>query len=471
MPEKYKLVYKTSTTPFFPLCLIGKNYAGFSGEKIFGLPLILPGVVVCVIDNGTVNWFLSEKCESVSIKLLDEFFSDPKYLNNLCKKEKELAQKLILTASFNPEKLFIENTLNHQGEVKLKRIFRLYSDYGCVTDMAGMLFQTYYADIVKKEFFVALKGTSNQKKERYFSLIFSSPQETHYERFLFKLYEHILSKKDNKNLGKIAQAFYWVIYDYLGEIINIKYLEKEVQRLKEKPQIEMEKEIEETKERIRKIKQLEKKLPQRIVQKVKITQGILYLYNERKKEVLNKINILLRKVIECKFPNKRLSELHKIYQLAPEEIIKLLQGGEIRVIAEREERWVYTLTTNKIRQGSERYFKLIEPSKTKKALTGTPASIGKAQGKVNVVLNVSQIPKFQEGNILVAPFTNVNYLPVMRKAKAILTETGGLTSHAAIVARELKKPCIVGIKDLIAVLKDGDIIEVDADKGIVKILK
>ena len=471
MPEKYKLVYKASTTPFFPLCLIGKNYAGFNGEKIFGLPLTLPGVVICVIDNGTVNWFLSEKCESISIKLLDEFFSDTKYLNNLYKKEEKLAQKLFLAANFDPEKLFTESTLNRQGEVKLKKIFKLYSDYSCVTDMAGMLFQTYYADMVKKEFFVALKGKSNEEKERYFSLIFSSPQETNYERFLFKLYEYILLKKDKKNLEKIIQAFYWVIHDYLGEIVDIKYLEKEIQRLKEKPQIEMEKEIEETKERIRNIKQLEKWLPRRIVQKVKMTQGILYLYNERKKEVLNKINILLRKVIECKFPDKRLSELHKIYQLAPEEIIKLLQGRKIGVIAEREERWVYTLTTNEIKQGSERYFKLIEPSKTKKALTGTPASVGKAQGKVNVVLNVSQILKFQEGNILVAPFTNVNYLPVMRKAKAILTETGGLTSHAAIVARELKKPCIVGIKDLIAVLKDGDMVEVDAGKGIVRVIK
>jgi pyruvate,water dikinase len=78
--------------------------------------------------------------------------------------------------------------------------------------------------------------------------------------------------------------------------------------------------------------------------------------------------------------------------------------------------------------------------------------------------------KFKKGDILVAPFTNVNYLPVMHQAKAILTETGGLTSHAAIVSRELGKPSIVGIKNLIASLKDGDMVEVDANKGVVHII-
>ena len=56
----------------------------------------------------------------------------------------------------------------------------------------------------------------------------------------------------------------------------------------------------------------------------------------------------------------------------------------------------------------------------------------------------------------------------MRQASAIITEEGGLTCHAAIVSRELKKPCVIGIKGLLDILKDGDQIEVDAVKGIVK---
>jgi pyruvate,water dikinase len=59
----------------------------------------------------------------------------------------------------------------------------------------------------------------------------------------------------------------------------------------------------------------------------------------------------------------------------------------------------------------------------------------------------------------------------MQKAAAFVTDEGGLTCHAAIVAREMKKPCIIGTKIATKVLKDGDMVEVDANKGIVKILK
>ena len=59
----------------------------------------------------------------------------------------------------------------------------------------------------------------------------------------------------------------------------------------------------------------------------------------------------------------------------------------------------------------------------------------------------------------------------MKKSSVIITDAGGLTSHAAIVSRELGIPCIVGTKIATQVLKDGDLVEVDAEKGIVKILK
>lgn len=63
------------------------------------------------------------------------------------------------------------------------------------------------------------------------------------------------------------------------------------------------------------------------------------------------------------------------------------------------------------------------------------------------------------------------YLPAMKKATAIVTDEGGITCHAAIVSRELKKPCIIGTKIATKVLKDGDLVEVDANKGIVRIIK
>ena len=67
--------------------------------------------------------------------------------------------------------------------------------------------------------------------------------------------------------------------------------------------------------------------------------------------------------------------------------------------------------------------------------------------------------------------TRPEFLPLMKKASAFVTDAGGLLSHAAIVARELKKPCILATENASKVIKNGDFIEVDANKGIVRILK
>ena len=67
--------------------------------------------------------------------------------------------------------------------------------------------------------------------------------------------------------------------------------------------------------------------------------------------------------------------------------------------------------------------------------------------------------------------TRPEFIPLIRKAAAIVTDAGGILCHAAIVAREMKKPCIVGTKVATKAFKDGDLVEVDANKGVVKILK
>ncbi|GAG36014.1 unnamed protein product, partial [marine sediment metagenome] len=72
---------------------------------------------------------------------------------------------------------------------------------------------------------------------------------------------------------------------------------------------------------------------------------------------------------------------------------------------------------------------------------------------------------------LVTPMTNPSFVPAMQKAKAILTDQGGLLCHAAIMSRELDIPCVIGTKIATKVLKDGDLVEVDADKGVIRIIK
>ena len=107
-------------------------------------------------------------------------------------------------------------------------------------------------------------------------------------------------------------------------------------------------------------------------------------------------------------------------------------------------------------------------NKTKIILKGIGASAGEIEGKVKVIrdLNCSS-DDFKEGNILVAKITNPAMIMIISKAGAIVTDIGGITSHPAIVARELGIPCIVGTEKATKVLKDGMKIRVDGKKGIV----
>ena len=104
-----------------------------------------------------------------------------------------------------------------------------------------------------------------------------------------------------------------------------------------------------------------------------------------------------------------------------------------------------------------------------KVLKGITASGGKASGIVHVINRLEEIHNFKSGEILVAYSTTVDYLPAMKKAAAFIAEMGGITSHTAVVAREFSTPCIVGVKGAMKLLKNGQLVTVDADKGTIKI--
>ncbi|MFT4303057.1 MAG: PEP-utilizing enzyme [Candidatus Woesearchaeota archaeon] len=104
-------------------------------------------------------------------------------------------------------------------------------------------------------------------------------------------------------------------------------------------------------------------------------------------------------------------------------------------------------------------------------IKGSCAFHGKVKGIVKVINVPSDMRKMKNNDIIVSHQTNPDLLPAMKKAAAFITDIGGITCHAAIVSRELKKPCIVGTKIATKVFKDDDIVEVDANKGIVKKIK
>jgi phosphoenolpyruvate synthase/pyruvate phosphate dikinase len=106
-------------------------------------------------------------------------------------------------------------------------------------------------------------------------------------------------------------------------------------------------------------------------------------------------------------------------------------------------------------------------------------SIGKVvKGKVKIIhtdyKNPDKVKKemseMEDGQVLVSQITAPELMPAIKKAIAIVTDIGGMLSHAAIISRELNIPCVIGTKNASEVLKDGDIVEVDADNGVVRII-
>lgn len=101
-------------------------------------------------------------------------------------------------------------------------------------------------------------------------------------------------------------------------------------------------------------------------------------------------------------------------------------------------------------------------------IKGTVAYQGVIRGRVKIMKVAADGHSLKAGDILVAPMTFPSFIMAMQRAAAFVTDEGGLTCHAAIVAREMHKPCIVGTKHATRVLKDGDRVEVDAVNGIVR---
>jgi pyruvate, water dikinase len=96
---------------------------------------------------------------------------------------------------------------------------------------------------------------------------------------------------------------------------------------------------------------------------------------------------------------------------------------------------------------------------------GLPAAPGTAFGVVRVLPTPDEGDRLVDGEILVAPMTDPDWLPTIRRAPALVTDSGGMTCHAAIVAREVGVPCIVGARTATSDLRDGTMVTVDGTHG------
>jgi phosphohistidine swiveling domain-containing protein len=170
-------------------------------------------------------------------------------------------------------------------------------------------------------------------------------------------------------------------------------------------------------------------------------------------------------------------ELKDLHYLLPSEIAEALKNKTVeKIAAERRQGCIFVKRLGKVELfGKEDFLEFEKASKEdenhEEILTGMSASLGTVTGPVKICTTIESLEKVKEGDILVASMTRPEFVTAMQKAAAIVTDEGGILSHAAIVSRELGIPCVVGTKNATKVLKDGDIVEVKANHGSVRKLK
>lgn len=220
-------------------------------------------------------------------------------------------------------------------------------------------------------------------------------------------------------------------------------------------------------------------LPSDIRALLRYSEDFTHWQDERKKSTFFATHYL--SIVLSEIGKRTGFSLDELKQLLPFETKRAFEGSITKLELKKrkggffvffKEKEAFVTTDEKTISDMRGYFDSMHlPKKEIDTIKGLCASIGKAKGKVKVLKSAREISKIEKGDILVAVMTRPDYVVAMKKAGAIVTDEGGITCHAAIVARELRIPCVIATKFATKALKDGDVVEVDADKGEIRIIK
>lgn len=296
-------------------------------------------------------------------------------------------------------------------------------------------------------------------------------------------------RKENNLVNKHTQKYYWVNTEYISESWSrTKWLEvfKKALLDDKKPKVVLKELLDQFDIFVKKKKEAIKKLnlpkdvrhaidslsefiAQRDWTKGYIAKTFLS-YHKLLNEIADRIGIGFNEII--------LYSYREIYDYLQNE--KVLSKKEIKNRKKNGFALVVKGGKSSLITGKKNIRRVIEKEKIsepfeelarKESFKGMPASLGKVVGRARVIDDVMKLKDFKDGEILITYMTTVEFIPLFKKAIAVVTDEGGMSCHAAIISREFKLPCIVGTKVATRIIKTGNKIEVDANSGIVKIIK
>lgn len=480
-----------------------KGVGALNTKKVLGINI---GFEKYVYLNRNIYWDAEEAKE------VADFFNEiikekgASYLQRFIKKWIKLGTGLLLLS----KKLGEDDNAKKTSKQLLKDFIK-FSNQNWEFSTALLIPVAIQGDLLKKiEGLLDKRGLSEDKKKKY-SIVLTSPEKENsstkelvsFYSLISLLQRHLaennwtednirqaLSKKDlSSGLKKYLSNFSWIgARWYIGDGWSEEdFIERAAkQDLGEdykRKAVGIERLVKENrKETLRIIKEL--KLSAEEGALVKAAKEYVFLRTYRT-DVFNQAGFVARPFL--KEIAKRLGiSFEELIYLTADEVSACLQKGRIEKnllsrIGQRKVAFGALLYNNKLSafEGSDieefkKQQKIVDAQDIMPAegLRGMIASPGKVVGKVRIVdMDKKGLSQVEKGDILVTSMTTPDFVPAMEKAAAFVTNEGGITCHAAIVSREMKKPCIIGTKIATKVLRDGDLVEVDSDKGIVRIIK
>lgn len=327
-----------------------------------------------------------------------------------------------------------------------------------------------------------LEKISKENADKYLEILTASVKLS-----FFQKEELDLLKCQSNEINKHASNYRWILNSYGGNrILTPGYFRKKRKELT-KDKIPKEK-IKEIQGIIRKHKARKKALIKRLKLKKEtilifeqLSQAIWW--QDHRKSYIWRTNYYWDKFLK-EIGKRRGWKIEELQHCGHDEIKEVAKGKKIdkKAFLKRKNHYIFYSKGDKIVfNDNEKTIKKLysiygdEETKGIKKLKGLTVSKGKREtleGKVTIISNpFKEGKKMKEGNILVAGMTSPEFIIVMKKAKAIITDYGRMTSHAAIVSRELNIPCIVNTRIGSKVLKDGDLVRMNVSKGVIEIIK
>lgn len=273
----------------------------------------------------------------------------------------------------------------------------------------------------------------------------------------------------------------WLLADYYGvptsedadTFFKTQLKERGVENIKKNIDDQKRK----TKENREKIEDYKSSLPVQSSKLLEYVQISMSIRDERK-EAIQKLIVLIVDALATLASRYNLSyedvsfvhrnELRRLSESSfLEELKERKKIGVVQLIT-GESSEMFTISSEKIKDIITK--RVINVPDGQKELKGVVAQSGRVLGIAKVILNEGDFSLFNQGDVLVTSMTRPEFVPLMKKASAVVTDEGGVTCHAAIISRELGIPCIIGTRVATIAIKTGDQVEVDAEKGFVRII-